>query len=148
LFRFSRLMAAQVELQSTLDNPGLPTDRKLRILDDLLADRVGPTTLMLLRHVVRRPRWRPIEEAVADLVELSAERRGRLLAEVTVAEPMTAEQETRLRGILGRLYGREVEVQVDVDPNVLGGVRVMVGDEIIDGTITRRLSQARQRLTG
>jgi F0F1-type ATP synthase delta subunit len=80
-------------------------------------------------------------------VELSAERRGRLLAEVTVAEPMTAEQETRLRGVLSRLYRREVEVQVDVDPTVLGGVRVLVGDDIIDGTVTRRLAEARQWLT-
>ena len=61
---------------------------------------------------------------------------------------MTAEQEERLRGILARLYGREVEVQVGIDPTVLGGVRVLVGDEIIDGTVTRRLAEARQRLTG
>ena len=65
-----------------------------------------------------------------------------------MAEPMTGEQEERLRGILARLYGREIEVQVGIDPTVLGGVRVLVGDEIIDGTVTRRLAEARQRLTG
>jgi F-type H+-transporting ATPase subunit delta len=148
LFRFSRLLAAQPQLQDVLDDPGLQSDRKLAVLEDLLADRVDPTTLTLLRNVVITPRRRTLDEAIADLVELSAERRGRLLAEVTVAEPMTAEQENRLRGILGRLYGREVEVQVGVDPTVLGGVRVLVGDEIIDGTVTRRLAQARQRLSG
>jgi F-type H+-transporting ATPase subunit delta len=148
LFRFSRLLAAQVELQSVLDDPGLPTERKLAVLDDLTAERVDATTLMLLQHVVRTPRRRRLEDAVSDLVELSAERRERLLAEVTVAEPMTAEQETRLRGILARLYGREVDVQVGVDPTVLGGVRVLVGDEIIDGTVTRRLAEARQQIAG
>jgi F-type H+-transporting ATPase subunit delta len=147
MFRFGRLLAAQPELQDVLDDPGLPKDGKLAVLDELLAERVDPTTLMLLRHVVRTPRRRGLEEAVSDLVELSAERRGRLLAEVTVAEPMTAEQETRLRGVLSRLYRREVEVQVDVDPTVLGGVRVLVGDDIIDGTVTRRLAEARQWLT-
>jgi F-type H+-transporting ATPase subunit delta len=148
LFRFSRLLAAQVELQSVLDDPGLPVDRKLAVLDDLLAGQVDPTTLMLLQHVVRTLRRRTLEDAIADLVELSAERRGRILADVTVAEPMTADQESRLRSILGRLYGREVEVQVAVDPTVLGGVRVLVGDEIIDGTVTRRLAEARQQITG
>jgi F-type H+-transporting ATPase subunit delta len=147
LFRFGRVLAAQPQLQAVLDDPGLPADRKVAVLDDLVADRVDPTTLMLLRHVVRTPRRRTLEEAVADLVELSAERRGRLLAEVTVAEPLTAEQENRLRGILERLYGREVEIQVGIDPAVLGGVRVLVGDEIIDGTVTRRLAEARQHLS-
>lgn len=148
LFRFARMLAAQPQLQSVFDDPGLPADRKLAVLDDLLAERVDPATLLLLQHVVRTPRRRTLEDALGDLVELSAERRGRLLAEVTVAEPMTAEQQNRLRGILTRLYGREVEVQVGVDPTVLGGVRVLVGDEIIDGTVTRRLAEARQRLTG
>ena len=148
LFRFGRLLSAQPQLQVVLDDPALEADRKVAVLDDLLSDRVAPTTLMLLQHVVRAPRRRTLEEAVADLVELSAERRGRLLAEVTVAEPMTAEQENRLRGILERLYGRKVEIQADVDPTVLGGVRVLVGDEIIDGTVTRRLAEARQHLTG
>ena len=148
LFRFGRMLAAQPQLQTILDDPGLPADRKLAVLDNLLAERVDPATLVLLQHLVRTPRRRTLEDAVADLVELSAERRGRLLAEVTVAEPMTAEQEERLRGILARLYGREVEVQVGVDPTVLGGVRVLVGDEIIDGTVTRRLAEARQRLSG
>ena len=148
LFRFGRMLAAQPQLQTILDDRGLPTDRKLAVLDDLLADRVDSATLLLLQHVVRTPRHRTLEDAVDDLVELSAERRGRLLAEVTVADPMTVEQEERLRGILARLYGREVEVQVGVDPTVLGGVRVLVGDEIIDGTVTRRLAEARQRLTG
>ena len=148
LFRFGRMLAAQPQLQTVLDDPGLPADRKLAVLDSLLEDRVDSATLLLLQHLVRTPRRRTLEDAVADLVELSAERRGRLLAEVTVAEPMTAEQEERLRGILARLYGREVEVQVGIDPTVLGGVRVLVGDEIIDGTVTRRLAEARQRLTG
>ncbi|HJY24385.1 MAG TPA: ATP synthase F1 subunit delta, partial [Actinomycetes bacterium] len=148
LFRFGRTLAAQPQLQSVLDDPGLPPERKLAVLDNLVAERVDPVTLQLLQHLVRSPRQRTLEDAVADLVELSAERRGRLLAEVTVAEPMTGEQEERLRGILVRLYGREIEVQVDIDPTVLGGVRVLVGDEIIDGTVTRRLAEARQRLTG
>jgi F-type H+-transporting ATPase subunit delta len=148
LFRFGRTLAAQPQLQSVLDDPGLPPERKLAVLDNLVAERVDPVTLQLLQHLVRSPRRRTLEDAVADLVELSAERRGRLLAEVTVAEPMTGEQEERLRGILARLYGREIEVQVGIDPTVLGGVRVLVGDEIIDGTVTRRLAEARQRLTG
>ena len=60
---------------------------------------------------------------------------------------MTAEQESRLRGILARFMDARSR-SVGLDPTVLGGVRVLVGDEIIDGTVTRRLAQARQRLAG
>ena len=67
LFRFGRVLAAQPQLQAVLDDPGLPADRKVAVLDDLLADRVDPSTLMLLRHVVRTPRRRTLEEAVATL---------------------------------------------------------------------------------
>jgi F-type H+-transporting ATPase subunit delta len=62
--------------------------------------------------------------------------------------PLAPAQEQRLTEILGRMYGRTVGLQVTVDPSVLGGLIVRVGDEVIDGSIAHRLEAARRRLAG
>ncbi|MCX9191900.1 F0F1 ATP synthase subunit delta [Carbonactinospora thermoautotrophica] len=148
LFRFSRIVEAQPTLRAVLTDPGLPADRKVAVVRDLLADKARPTTVRLLEQVIVDPRGRKVEDAVAQLSELAAERRKRLLAEVRVAAPLEPEQERRLAAALSRIYGREVQLQVAVDPTILGGVVVRVGDEVIDGSVMRRLEEARQRLVG
>ena len=62
--------------------------------------------------------------------------------------PLTDEQTTRLVGSLGRIYGREVSVHVEVEPSVLGGIRVQVGDEVIDGSVAGRLEALQRRMAG
>jgi F-type H+-transporting ATPase subunit delta len=61
---------------------------------------------------------------------------------------LTDEQRDRLAAALRRLYGHDVHIDVDVDPGVIGGLRVLVGDEVVDGTISTRLDEARRRLAG
>jgi F-type H+-transporting ATPase subunit delta len=65
-----------------------------------------------------------------------------------VARPLDADQELRLLTALTRIYGRQVQLQVDVDPAVLGGIEVRVGEEVIDGTVQRNLSNVRRSLAG
>jgi F-type H+-transporting ATPase subunit delta len=78
---------------------------------------------------------------------MAALRRDREVAYVTAAVALSEDEERRLAERLVELRGRQVSVQVDVDPSVLGGLRVRVGDELYDGTIIRRLDQARKALT-
>lgn len=148
LFRFSRLLEREPALRGALTDPGLPDDRKLGLIDDLLKDKAKPATVRLVEIAVTRSRGRSLETALEDLVELAAQRRSRYVAQVRVARPLEAAQETRLIEILGRIYGREISLQVDVDPAVLGGIEVRVGDEVIDGTVSRNLSNVRRTLAG
>ena len=83
---------------------------------------------------------------MADLLQLAAALRERLLAEVRTAAPLTDEQESRLVAALRRLYDRDVQLQVEIDPSLVGGLVVRIGDEIIDGSVARRLDEARRRL--
>src|SRR5690606_34504568 len=106
--------------------------------------KVEAETAELVRHVVANPRGRRVERALDELVEASARRRERLLAKVRVAAQISDDQQRRLAAALGRIYGRTVDVQVDVDPDVLGGVVVTVGDEVIDGSVARKLDQIRR----
>ena len=70
--------------------------------------------------------------------------RQQLTAIVTVASPLSSEQRDRLTRALSNLYGREITTNVVLDPAVVGGVRVQVGDEVIDGTILSRLDTVRR----
>lgn len=148
LFRFARVLDSEIRLRELLSDDGQPVERRLELLDGLVADKVSPVTQELLRQAVRLRRTRALDAVVNDLAELAAARRERSVARVTAATALTAEHEQRLADALSRIYGRPVSVQVELDPDQLGGLIIRVGDEVIDGSIATRLAQARQELTG
>ena len=148
LFRFGRLLEREQPLRAALTDPGLPGDRKLSLLRELLGSRAQPITLRLIEVAVTQPRTGSLETALEELSRLAAQRRQRYIAQVRVARPLDTDQEQRLGASLARIYGREVALQVDVDPTVLGGIEVRVGDEVIDGTVERRLQSVRRSLAG
>ena len=147
LFRFARLLEREPQLRAALTDPGLPDERKTGLLESLLGGQAKPATVRLVEVAVTRPRGRSLETVLDELSRLAAARRQRLVAEVRAAAPLTAAQTDRLAAVLARIYGRQVQLQVDVDPGVLGGVQVRVGDEVLDGTVVRRLDEVRRRLT-
>ena len=147
LFRFARLLEREPDLRSGLTDRGLPVQRRSALVRSLLEGRAQPATVRLVEVVVTRPRGRSLEASLEELSRLAAARRQRLVAQVRVARPLDAQQTERLSAALARLYGRQVALQVDVDERVLGGAQVRVGDEVIDGTVARRLADARRRLT-
>ncbi len=148
LFRFGRILDAQPRLRALLADVRVPADRRVELLDTLIDGKVNLTTRRLLAQTVAAPRGRTLERVIEELVQLAADRRERYVAYVRAAVPLTAEQESRLAAVLTRIYGRVVGVQVDVDPDVVGGMVIQVNDEVIDGSLAARLDEARQRLTG
>ena len=148
LFRFGRSLSANGELGLVLDSTAVPVATKQAVVTDLLSDKAAQQTASLLQQAITAPLGRSVEDFVAELAQLAAARRGRLLAEVTVASAISEAQQQRLAAVLERIYGRGVDLQVDVDPSVQGGVRVRVGEEIIDGTVETRLEQAARRVAG
>jgi F-type H+-transporting ATPase subunit delta len=147
LFRFERLLEREPALRAALTDPGLPADRKSALLRDLLSD-ARPTTLRLLEIAVTRRHHGSLEHAISELTRLAAQRRERYIAQVRVALPLEPDHETRLAAALARIYGREVQLQVAVDPTVIGGVEVRIGDEVLNGTVAHNLETVRRRLAG
>lgn len=146
LFRVDRVVAGDQRLRLVLTDPAVPDTTKGDIFADLLGQKADPTTVRLVRYAVTHPRGRKLEDVLAALVTESARRHERLLARVTVADQLTEDQHRRLAAALSRVYGRDVDLQVDVDPSVVGGVVVRVGDEVIDGSVRHRVDQIRRRL--
>jgi F-type H+-transporting ATPase subunit delta len=148
LFWFGRIVGGDRELARILSDRKATADGKSALLDRLLSGRVSPVTEQLLRNVLTGPHAGTAEIAVERLSDVASRRRGQFMARVTSAVALTPEQEQRLIASLTRLYGRTVGLQVTVDPSVLGGLIVQVGDEVIDGSIAHRLEVAGRRLVG
>jgi F-type H+-transporting ATPase subunit delta len=148
LFRFGRIVGGDRELGRILSDRKGHSEGKTALLDRLLSGKVSPVTEQLLRNTLTGPHAGNAENAIERLSEVASRRRGQSVARVTAAVPLTEAQEQRLTEVLGRIYGRSIGLQVTVDPSVLGGLVVRVGDEVIDGSIAHRLEAAGRRLAG
>ncbi|MEU2347630.1 F0F1 ATP synthase subunit delta [Modestobacter sp. NPDC049651] len=148
LFRFGRIVDGDADLARVLGDSTAPREGKAALLDRLLTGKVSPVTERLLRNRLTTSNVRNVATEIERLSTAAAGRRGRYVARVTSAGPLTAAQEARLAGVLERLYGRTMDLQVQIDPEVLGGLVVRVGDEVIDGSISHRLEATGRRLAG
>jgi F-type H+-transporting ATPase subunit delta len=148
LFRFERAVAGDTELAAALTDRSAAAVRKRVLVDDLVGGKVVDQTLALLHRAVLTPRGRSLDAVLGDYGRLAARRRQRLVARVRVAAPLLPAHRERLAASLARMYGHPVQLNVDVDPDVLGGIRVEIGDEVLDGTVARRLDDVRRRLAG
>ncbi|PKV87917.1 F0F1 ATP synthase subunit delta [Streptomyces sp. TLI_146] len=148
LFRFGRIVASSTDLRSALTNRAATTAAKGELLGSLLGGKANAVTERLVTRLVTKPRGRSLEAGLESLSKLAAERRDRMVAVVTSAVPLTDVQKQRLGAALAKVYGRQMHLNLDVDPTVLGGISVRVGDEVIDGTIAQRLDEASRRLAG
>ena len=147
LFRFARTLEKERRLRDALTDPALPADRKKAVLADVLGERASPHTVSLLGFIVEQGRARDLGAIVDDLVALAAERRQSAVAEVRTAIPLDKEHRQRLAEALERATGKRIELKLVVDPEVVGGVVARVGDQVIDGSVRRRLELARERLS-
>jgi F-type H+-transporting ATPase subunit delta len=148
LFRFERTVAGNPQLRDALTNRVPPGTAKAELVSSLLEGKAAAESVRLARQAVLAPRGRRLDRTLEHYLALAAKRREQLTAVVTVASDLNAQQSERLAAALERIYGKPVLLQVVLDPHVLGGIRVQVGDEVVDGTVLRRLDEARRRLTG
>lgn len=146
VFYFARLVDSDPQLQMALTDSATSAAAKRQLVSDLLSGRAHETTIAALAQFVSHRRNRRIGVALDQLSELAAGRRGRIVATVTSAIALTADQEARLSEALKRIYARDVLIDQVIDPSVIGGISVDVAGEIIYGTIASRLEQARRQL--
>jgi len=146
LFRFGRVVAGQPRLRAALEDVSLPDENKRNLLNALLGGKVSGVALILISHVVTNPRGRSLPVALDVCADIAAQRRQRLIAVVHTATPLTEAQRGRLASALAAAYGHEVYLNVVIDPSVVGGMSIQIGDELIDGTVATRLAAIRRKL--
>ncbi len=149
LFRFSRILDAQPRLAILLGDYAVPVEGRVGLLRKVLdsaTGRVSPIVVSLLTQTVELLRGQPAEEAIQFLAEVAVARRGEIVAQVSAAAELSDAQRTRLTEVLGRIYGHPVTVQLQIDAELLGGLLIAVADEVIDGTLSSRLTAAEAQL--
>jgi F-type H+-transporting ATPase subunit delta len=148
LFRFGQVVDGSPQLAAVLADTTVPKAARYSIVESLLSGKAKPITERLAELALAGFGGRTFAGALTRLVELAAERRDMQVAYVTVAKALTDDEEQRIGARLAAMYGREVSVKVTVDPQVLGGARVLIGSDLYDGTTLRRLTDARHAVTG
>jgi len=146
LFRFGRILDTQPQLTALLGEYTAPAAGRVGLLDNVLEGQANPTSAALLAQTVTLLRGERADDAVIELAELAVARRGEMVAHVGAAAELSDEQRTRLTELLTRIYGHPVSVQLNIDPALLGGLSISVGDEVIDGSVSSRLAAARTQL--
>jgi F-type H+-transporting ATPase subunit delta len=148
LFRFARALEEHARLRGRLTDPHVDVLDKLGIVTELLARRAHPQTIAALLYVIQAGRARLIGEIAEQVVERAAASRGRAVAEVRVAAPLDDGRRQRLAEAIERATGKRIDMKVVVDPDLMGGVSVRVGDTVIDGSVASRLDELKARLAG
>ncbi|MEU9334448.1 F0F1 ATP synthase subunit delta [Streptomyces sp. NPDC048290] len=148
LFRFGRIVASSTALRAALTDRKATTAAKSELLRSLLGGRADTVTERLVTRLVTAPRGRSLEAGLDALSKLAADRRNRMVAVVTSAVPLSDQQKQRLGRALAGLYGRQMHLNLDVDPEVVGGIRVQIGDDVINGSLADRIEDAARRLAG
>lgn len=146
LFAFSTAVASNPDLELALGSRLGAPEGKVGLVEALLAGKASKQTVAILSALVARPNGRRIAGLIRYAATIVAEESAESIATVTVAAPLSAAQTERLAKALSARHGSTVRINELVEPGILGGMRVQIGDEVTDGSIASRLADLRPRL--
>jgi F-type H+-transporting ATPase subunit delta len=147
LFGIAQTLKANPDLRDALANPGRSVEDRVQLVEKIFDGKVLPAAVTLTKQALSGT-YRTVGAALEVYREVAAQVAGERVATIRVSEPLTEADRTRLQSALSQQYGRDVHIDEVVDPTVLGGIRVELGDDVIDGTISNRIDDARRRLVG
>lgn len=148
LFGVLHTVSANPELELALGSRLGEASAKGALIERLLDGRFGAGTRLIASSIVQRPRERRVRQLLERAIRIVSNQRGRVVASVRTATPLNDQQRARLAETLSNRYGTAVALNLVVDPGVVGGLRIEIGDDVIDATVASRLSDLRQRLAG
>lgn len=140
------LFGQQPDFAAVLASALVSQEEKSQLLDKVLGGKVSDTLLDFLKVLSRHERLdlvRPIEREV---VRMHDELRGRVLVHLRTATPVQDGLSQSLRNSLGKLFGGEPKIEAEVDPALIGGIMLRVGDTVYDGSLATQLEQVREQM--
>lgn len=147
IFALGQMVTANPDLRDALSNPARSVADKSALVDTLLAGKVLPATVALAKHALAGT-YRTMTAALENYRQVAASVHGESVATVHVVRPLGDAERERLAKALEAQYSREIHLNEVVDPSVIGGMRVEIGDDVFDATVSSRLDDARRKLVG
>lgn len=147
LFDVGRIIDADRELRRALTDRTTPAAAKATLVDAIFDGKATPPTVALVRQAAAA-RSASFDKVLRTFADEVAARRSRLLAEVRSTYDLSDEELGRIAAALAKRYGHEFHLNTVIDPDLVGGVRVSIGGDVIDGSISSRLEDARRLLAG
>ncbi|WP_182354461.1 F0F1 ATP synthase subunit delta [Flaviflexus huanghaiensis] len=140
LYRGARVLGDERALRRTLEDRGVDSSRRRELAERVFGGWTAETIALIGHAVVSDVALIPqMRRWVTD----AGNRSKHLVAIVTVAQPLEADQERRLTDILTRRYDKPVEIHVGVDPEIVGGLRIVIGADVIDGSLASRINNVK-----
>lgn len=148
LLAIDKVVRHEPEVQLALSSKRADTATKLTMVDSLFGSKVSAVTREIVRHLVAQPRGRRLTSSLPEAARTVCDQRGEGLAEVRVATPLSPAQRQEIQGLLTARFGRAHYLDEVVDSDIVGGIRIRVGDHVIDNTVATQLAEMRRRLAG
>ena len=143
-------LAAEVTANDTIaravNSPMKPLSEREAIVEQLLSGRISKPAFNLVRLLVQRGNLDLLGPIAAEYQRLLNRERGIVSALVTSATPLTGDEDTAIRARVAQLTGTTVDVETAVDPALIGGLTVRIGDRLIDASVRGRLERLREQL--
>lgn len=147
LFGVRQLVEANADLRAAVSDPARSAEDRNALLSGLLDGRTLPATAQLVAQAVSGAQG-SVDTLLKGFQEVAAQARGKTAATVHTARELSADDQQRLSAALGKQYDTDVRLHVVVDPGLVGGLKVEIGDDVIDGTVVGRIDDARRVLAG
>ena len=141
------MVDTSAELRSALADPSRTSTDRGGLLAGLLSGKVESATETLVAEAVSRGRG-SVDAALDEYLELAAEALEETVVTVHTARELSDADQQRLSDALSKQYSTTVQLHVVLDPALIGGLRVEIGDDVIDGTVANRLDDARRHVAG
>ena len=147
LFAVRRMLDANPDLRSALSDHGRSAEDRSSLVAGLTSGQVEPATATLVSQAITRGQG-SVDAALQEFLDVAAEALGETVVTVHSARELSDADQKRLAEALSKQYSTTVQLHVVLDPTLIGGLRVEIGDDVIDGSVSDRLDDARRRIAG
>ncbi|NLO96716.1 MAG: F0F1 ATP synthase subunit delta [Peptococcaceae bacterium] len=142
----NKLMLENKELQHVLNHPNIETSIKKKILANILGNNVSEISKHFLYLLIDRRRQNVLSLIQREFTRLANDVRNVVEAKVVSAVSLSPEQEKKLKQVIAKITGKNVQLTAEVNPQLIGGAKIQIGDQVIDGTVAAALLKLRQEL--
>jgi len=146
LFEFGAIVGTDPDLELAVSSKLGSAADKSALVQKLLAKKASAQTVAIVDHLVQQPRGRRIAALLRQAAGIVADEAGLAVATVTSASALDAKQLGRIAASLAKANGRELRINHVIDPSIVGGIRVQIGDDVIDGSVATKLNELRLQL--